>query len=177
MSKKAIETCTAIDAVIHEFKKKFGGKYEPTAADRVLETIEKMIDEALNQTIPSTPIAMTRDTADQIALTLLRDIEEHDLLDDARRYDMRIKWTDRILEMSIPVPGFMVVQTDNFDRSGESPGHDERVIACGIRDQLSADIIAGAMNEVECRGYPVGHDPEKLYKVCQADYVLREFRP
>jgi hypothetical protein len=185
MSKKAVETCISIAKVIEAYrsgKTICRGVNIPTAhtpeVDLLLGTIMEHVREVMDQTIPSAPIALTRETADQIALALLRDLETQKfqaialMLSEGERYDLRLAWTDKIVAMAIPVPGLMIVRSDNFDKSGETPGRDETAIAVGIKHQSDADVIADALNRLE-----PGEQSEWHYEVRPSDYVLREFRP
>jgi hypothetical protein len=63
-----------------------------------------------------------------------------------------------------------IVRTDNFDRSGEEPGCDEKFVLHAMEERYAAEIVKILNRTAD----PAGPD---YYKVVGRDYKLVEFEP
>lgn len=63
-----------------------------------------------------------------------------------------------------------IVRTDNFDRSGEQPGCDEKFVLWPLPEKQAKEICNLLNQTVDANG------PD-YYKVVATDYKLQEFEP
>jgi len=63
----------------------------------------------------------------------------------------------------------MVIRTDNYDRAGEQPGRDEKVMEKGFTEE-QAKAYAAILNEAN-------KGSDYYFRVVPEDYKLKEFQP
>jgi hypothetical protein len=91
----------------------------------------------------------------------LVDLVDH-LTEHFDQVDRHAEDRGRRLQSAETVPGFRVVDTDNF--GGDYP--DEKFVAVGIEREVAAQLLADALNSY------AGEHAARFYKVVLADYEL-----
>lgn len=120
---------------------------------------------AIDSRIPANVTIVYRGSGGDLATDVLAVLDETEM----RRFLERLGTDQRVRDYA-PQLTHAVVCLDNFDRSGEEPGRDERFIGW-FSSVGEARRVAQLLNE-SC----TDHSPY-YHKVVERGYQLREFKP